>query len=460
MQNDLVVEPPSKCSTLLFVNRDSIEHCECQICLNVQLDPVQCQKGHGFCRSCIENWIRDCEAKNESAKCPTCQAELNKDNLVPNRTVEGMISGSIVYCFTQLPRLLLLGESAAADDDDENMEPASSSSSSGVAAAGSGKRKKCANSKASKSAKPKIDRCQWQGALRNAAEHFRTCEFAGVKCSCEGCDEVMVRADLTAHNRVCDHRMFCCIWYGCDAQLKAKDRDQHQLECVKRMVPCPNAAAGCSHNVGFDSVTQHRASCLYERCACPFADVGCPAHMLRKEIEQHEDAQMKRHNRLLLKGFKEQRQAIDSMKDHVMQNTEKIVFHVKYDLLTGKEPFVPRFSHHPSRLYSEDLVIRGYTITLHLESKDSRPENQDHYGIYLTFLGGPLPCTLNYTLEVVHHDGLPASTKKNINKGSIFTGINAGWGAAKLISKAEVASLYSPYVKYGYVTFKATFTFA
>ena len=462
MQIELVLEPPSKCSTLLFVNRDSIGHCECRICFDVQLDPVQCHNGHGYCRSCIENWIRGCEAKNESAKCPTCQAELKEENLVPNRTVEGMISGSIVYCFTQLPRLLLLGGGAAADQDDENMAPAgssSSSSSSSSAAAAGGKRKKCANSKAIKSVKAKIDRCPWQGALRNAADHFRECEFAGVKCAFEGCDAVVVRAELAAHSRVCDHRTFLCKWDGCLAQLKAMDREQHQLECMKRVVPCPNAAAGCKRSVAFDLVSQHRASCLYELCACPFADVGCVARMLRIHIEKHENDHATQHNRLLLKTVKEQRQAIDSMKDHVMPNTEKIVLRIKHDVLTGKEPFVPRFAHLPKQLFSEALVVRGYTIMLNVVTKETRPEYQDHYGLYLSFQGGPLPCTVNYALEVVHHDGLPASAKKGTGT-SIFTDTDISWGIPKLISKAVVASPVSPYVKDGHVTFKVTFTIA
>ena len=448
VQNDLVVEPPPKCSTLLFVNSDTIGHCECQICLNVQLDPVQCKNGHGYCRSCIEKWIQECEAKNESAKCPTCEAVLNKDTLVPNRTVEGMISGSIVYCFTQLPRLLLY-------EDDEYMEPASSSS--GSAAAAGGKRKKCANSKATKNAKAKIDRCPWQGALRNAADHFRTCDFAGVKCAFEGCDAVVVRSDLTAHNRVCDHRTFCCKWDGCSAQLKAMDRDQHELECVKRKVPCPNG--GCNQSIVFDLLTQHRASCPYELCACPFADVGCTARMLRNEIEKHEDDQMKQHNRLLLKTVKEQRQAIDSMKDHVMPNTEKIVLRIKHDVLTGKEPFAHRLGHHPSQLCSEELVVRGYTIMLKVETKDPRPEYQDHYGIFLSVKGDPFPCTVNYTMEVVHHNGLPASAK-TVMFSNKYEKTTISWGALKLISKTEVAAPDCPYVKDGYVTFKVTFTIA
>ena len=374
-QMELVVEPPVKCSTLLFVNRDSIGFCECRICFDVQLDPVQCQNGHGYCRSCIENWIQGCETRHESAKCPTCAVELNKDNLVPNRTVEGMISGSLVYCFTQLPRLLLLGGAGAVGEQDhENMEPDSSSSSS---SSSSSRKRKSANSKAAKSVKARIDRCIWQGALRNAADHFRECEFAGVNCGFEGCGMVVVRPELAAHSRVCDHRTFVCKWIGCSVQLKAMDRDQHHLDCPKRVVRCPNDYDGCHQSIAFDSMAQHRALCPYESCDCPFADVGCTARMLRREIEKHKHDQCVKHNDLMLTAFKEQRQAMESMKDHVMPNVEKIVLRVKHDVLIGKEPIVTRFPTNPTTICSEDLVTRGFTMTFSVETKETRPEYQD-----------------------------------------------------------------------------------
>ena len=268
---------------------------------------------------------------------------------------------------------------------------------------------------------------------------------------------VVVRPELAAHSRVCDHRTFVCKWIGCSVQLKAMDRDQHHLDCPKRVVRCPNDYDGCHQSIAFDSMAQHRALCPYESCDCLFADVGYTARMLRREIEKHKHDQCVKHNDLMLTAFKEQRQAMESMKDHVMPNVEKIVLRVKHDVLIGKEPIVTRFPTNPTTICSEDLVTRGFTMTFSVETKESRPEYQDFYGLYLTIRQGLFPCNLNCTFEVVHHDGLPISEKKLVNK-LVFTE-NKGWGLPKFISKAEVASPASPYVKDGYVTFKVTFSF-
>lgn len=95
--------------------------------------------------------------------------------------------------------------------------------------------------------------------------------------------------------------------------------------------------------------------------------------MLRRDIENHKRDQSVKHNDLLLKAFKEQRQSIDSVTDHVMPNVEKIVLRVKHDVLTGKEPFVPKFAGNPTRLYYEELIVRGFTTALYVETKDDRP---------------------------------------------------------------------------------------
>ena len=179
--------------------------------------------------------------------------------------------------------------------------------------------------------------------------------------------------------------------------------------------------------------------------------------MLRNEIDKHEQDQSVQHNRLLLLAFKEQRQAILSMKDQVVPDTERIVLRVKYDVLTGKEPIVPRFAHLPSRVYSEDCVVRGYKVRLMLETNDARPENQNGYGLFLYLSDGIFPCKVEYTFEVEHHDGKAASAKKEILVNTYDHA--TGFGAGSIISKAEIAAPDSPYVKDGYVTFKVTFKF-
>ena len=205
-------------------------------------------------------------------------------------------------------------------------------------------------------------------------------------------------------------------------------------------------------------MAQHKASCEYEMCACPFADVGCTTRIRRRDIEKHEQDHSVQHNRLLLLAFKEQRQAHASLQDQLLPDSERIVLRVKHDVLTGKEPFVPRFTHLPSQLHSEDYVVRGYTIRLHVEINDSRPEFQNHYGVYLTVNGGPFPCRIDRIFEIEHHDGNEASANKISTKTITYDGAT-NFGVGKFIPKADLASPDSPYVKDGYVTFKVTFKF-
>ena len=362
-----------------------------------------------------------------------------------------------MYCYTRLPSLTAGGTGDNDNDDEEEENNQSSSSGSSSGAAAGGKRKNGTSSKSSKKTKARIDHCTWQGMLKDAAEHFNHCTFSGATCGFEGCDVVKARSELVEHRHVCVHRTLICKWDGCVEQLKAAEMEQHQLVCQKRVVKCPNAESGCRSMVYYEKMTQHRAECLYEMCACPFADVGYTARMLRNEIDEHEDDECKRHNRLLLRTVKEQHQAIASLKDQLLPDSERIVLRVKHDVLTGKESFVPRFADRPGRLYSEDHVVRGYKASIFVEMKGEDPENYDFYGLFLGLSGGPFPCDVQRTSEVVHHDGKAASAKKHTSTKTFAA--YSKWGFTQMISKAAVASPDSPYVKDGYVTFKVTFKF-
>jgi hypothetical protein len=132
-----------------------------------------------------------------------------------------------------------------------------------------------------------------------------------------------------------------------------------------------------------------------------------------------------------------------------------ITFRVKYDELTGKVPFVPRFPSLPARLYSEDQVVRGYKVRLSVQTKDDRPQYQDYFGVYLNVEGGPFPCKVQHTYELVHHDGLRASEVKYTTDSTYSKAQNLGYPT--FVPKARLASPdNNPYVKDGYVTFKCT----
>ena len=181
---------------------------------------------------------------------------------------------------------------------------------------------------------------------------------------------------------------------------------------------------------------------------------------------------MKQHNRLLVRNASEQQQdinrqqkvidrqqqLIESLKHHVMPDREIIVLQVKYDELTGKVPFVPRYPTAPTRLYSEYRVVRGYKVRLFVETNDPDPVDQDHYGVYLYVKGGPFPCNVQYTFELVHYDGKRASAVKYTSDNSYAEA--TAWGCGKFVPKARLVSPdNNPYVKDGYLTFKCAFKF-
>ena len=100
-------------------------------------------------------------------------------------------------------------------------------------------------------------------------------------------------------------------------------------------------------------------------------------------------------------------------------------------------------------------MMGGYTTSLNVETKDSRPENQDHYGLFFEVTGGPFPCKVDFAMKLEHHDGKAESVIK-VTSTANYDGVTAAWGLDKMISKADVAA---PDVKDGYVTFKITFKF-
>ena len=62
------------------------KHCEslshslslnCVICYDVLMDPLQCLKGHCFCKECIYKWIDE-----EKKDCPACRASLSSNNVL------------------------------------------------------------------------------------------------------------------------------------------------------------------------------------------------------------------------------------------------------------------------------------------------------------------------------------------------------------------------------------------
>jgi hypothetical protein len=76
-----------------FVKPQSRE-LKCPICFDIMKNPVQCLKGHNFCRRCILQYLV------QSKRCSTCREPTCREILIPNRGICSLIEDAKVYCFS------------------------------------------------------------------------------------------------------------------------------------------------------------------------------------------------------------------------------------------------------------------------------------------------------------------------------------------------------------------------
>ena len=461
----MIQVPPEEYLVAQFVNPVNPQW-KCKRCNNVKKDPVLCAGGHNeYCKSCFE----------KVGKCQEVECKESRDT--PNTPLQIVIEGSQVYCYSRLPDIWAQGTCGASaasvggidvtDEEPQSVGGSGSGSSNGI----TGRKRSMGSGAVSKKAKARTNHCTWMGKLKDAKTHFRVCEYAGVVCSL-GCGAVVARKDKAQHEATCDHRALPCKWEGCGERMMRGVLDQHQAACPRRKVKCPNF--GCTAVITLGILATHKAQhCRHQEVPCPAAFLGCTARIQRKDIDKHMKKEQSQHTQLivrhaseqdertkrLLQTIKELQGAVESLKHHVMPDDEIILLQVKYDELTGKAPFVPRYRDHPTKLCSADRVVRGYKVRLHVETNDTRPEFKDHYGVYLSVQGGPFPCKVQFTFELVHYDGQRASAIKCSDECT-YTAEPCGKGYPTLISKARLASPdNNPYVKDGYLTFTCSFKF-
>ena len=78
------------------------------------------------------------------------------------------------------------------------------------------------------------------------------------------------------------------------------------------------------------------------------------------------------------------------------------------------------------------------------------------FGVFLHLYGGPFPCQVSYTVEVLHWDGNDESTCREDQSTSAYE-VAGGFGFADVISLSKLTAAASPYVRNGHVTFVMSF---
>ncbi|XP_076448754.1 zinc finger TRAF-type-containing protein 1-B-like [Babylonia areolata] len=79
----------------------------CAVCLDLPQTCYQCTNGHLMCASCFNHLLADARIRDETATCPNCRCEINKNNCVRNLAVEKAATEMPVdchLCSLRLPR--------------------------------------------------------------------------------------------------------------------------------------------------------------------------------------------------------------------------------------------------------------------------------------------------------------------------------------------------------------------
>lgn len=79
----------------------------CAVCLDLPRTCFQCTNGHLMCAGCYNHLLADARLKDETATCPNCRCEINKNSCTRNLAVEKAVSelpSLCQYCSCQLPR--------------------------------------------------------------------------------------------------------------------------------------------------------------------------------------------------------------------------------------------------------------------------------------------------------------------------------------------------------------------
>ena len=209
----------------------------CKTCLLPSRDPylsVCC--GHVFCKSCLDNIKKAAAITNA---CPVCRDE--EFVTFPNKQADREIKSLHIYC--------------------TNKETG----------------------------------CEWQGELNDINNHLgnsNDCQFEEVKCFNE-CGKIIQRQYLTSHIETeCPRRKVNCQ-YCHDTGEHQFIEGQHKEECPKLPLLCPNKCEVGS--VPREDMKAHRKECPLEMIQCEYYSVGCEVGMARKDMEKHDDENVKEH---------------------------------------------------------------------------------------------------------------------------------------------------------------------
>ena len=145
----------------------------------------------------------------------------------------------------------------------------------------------------------------------DVGKHRKICVLENVQCTNE-CGKEMERQNLSDHlQNECPRRLHYCQYCNIEGEHQFITGD-HMTVCDKFPLTCPNQC-----DIGIvcrGDMDQHRKTCSLETVDCEYCRVGCKAKMLRKNLEEHNEDNMKEH---LLLTTKKLNKTEDELRERV-----------------------------------------------------------------------------------------------------------------------------------------------
>ncbi|XP_070561553.1 TNF receptor-associated factor 2-like [Ptychodera flava] len=226
------------------------EKFNCTFCLLILREPKQNLCGHRFCKTCIDDMIRE----SGSYGCPICSTE------------DPSSEESILRIDTINPDFAIGREM-------RNLPT------------------RCVNSG-----------CDWSGRFIVYMEHEEICEHALIECFKQGCSQSLKRRDLQRHlEQECEMRIVLCQY--CTARMVCKVLEIHlKNECLGVLVNCQFCNEGVLRGKLEEHINLRDGDCKRTRQLCKFNDLGCQEIVDKDRQDEHNTQSLHPHMEFLLQG--------------------------------------------------------------------------------------------------------------------------------------------------------------
>lgn len=214
-----------------FIPEELLDFLMCPIGFGILNEPVALPCQHVFCKKCLE------ATSASGGKCPTCEKEWQKEDLVHQVEVAEMVNNLSAKC----------------------------------------------------------PQCEWTGLFQSLENHLKTsCLKALAQCP-HGCGNILPRSYLKVHEEECKFRKIDCP--TCKNKFLLKDFKDHDIICPEKVIPCPQR---CGKSIKFQEIALHIRECPNPRTICMFAFAGCCYIIGQDEsLDTHYKLNIERHLDLL-----------------------------------------------------------------------------------------------------------------------------------------------------------------